>query len=80
MVNPYQPPEIGDPNDEQRKPIQWRGYSMSGGAIVIGISIVLVIELLEIQGDDVIMVLIGLLVIGSLVGSSLIEKSKAKKK
>ena len=73
MVNPYQPPEIGDPNDEQRKPIDWRGYSISGGAIVIGISIVLGIELLEIRGEDQIMVLIGLLMIGSLFGSSLVE-------
>ena len=76
MVNPYQPPEIDDRNDEHRKPIDWRGYRISGGAIVIGILLVSGIELLGIRRDDQIIVLIGLVVVVGLIGSSLVKKAK----
>ncbi|QEF98788.1 hypothetical protein Mal15_28440 [Stieleria maiorica] len=80
MTNPYRPPESRSSHSDERKPIQWRGYLISGGAIVAGIVIVLVIELLGIKGELRNYVLIGLLLIGSLVGSHLVEKTKRNNK
>ena len=80
MTNPYRPPESRGSHPNKRKPIQWRGYLISGGAIVAGIAIVLAIELLGIKGELRNYLLIGLLLFGSLVGSHWVEKNKRNNK